>query len=143
VSYALGTSEPIQAPGFVSPDCQDSLDLKFTNPDWSNHTIEIEVMRPSHYLHKDVAGSDPQSYAFELSPFAFPFSDNTPLSDGNRFALIQNDVSSVPTGHGKIEIMRVRLRWFPKYFYPPTERPANPKEVQKTLGIGPLGRQSN
>ncbi len=143
VPYALH-GPPIQPPGFVSPDCTDSLDVSFTNPQWSNRSIDIQVTRPSQYVQPSTTGgSDPETYRFQLSPFAFPFSDNTPLSDGNRFALIENDVTPVTVGGESIYIMRVRLRWFPKYYYPPTERPSNPREVQQKLGIGPLGRQSN
>ncbi|HTB89301.1 MAG TPA: hypothetical protein VK743_15170 [Steroidobacteraceae bacterium] len=144
ISYAIGAPSPLQPPGLVSPDCEDSLDVSFKNPNWSNHTIDIEVARPSSFARGSIPpGGDTESYAFQLTPFAFPFSDNTPLADGNRFALIQNDVTSVSMGHETLHIMRVRLRWFPKYYYPPTERPANPKQVQEKLGIGPLGRHSN
>jgi hypothetical protein len=144
VSYALGSTKPIQPPGFVSPDCQDSLDVSFKSPDWDNENIQIEVTRPSSFVHAAMTGgSDPETYRFQLSAFSFPFSDNTPLADGNRFALLQNDVTKLTLGHDTIQIMRVRLRWFPKYYYPPTERPANPKNAQQILKIGPLGRESN
>jgi hypothetical protein len=143
VPYAL-PGQPIQPPGFVSPDCTDSLDVSFANPQWSNRTIDIQITRPSQYVDHPATGvRDPETYRFQLTSFTFPFSDNTPLSDGNRFALIENDVTSFTVGSESIHIMRVRLRWFPKYYYPPTERPANPREVQQKLGIGPLGRQSN
>jgi hypothetical protein len=143
VAYSIGAPSPIQPPGLVSPDCEDSLDVSFKNPNWSNHTIDLEVARPSSFVHRSAATGDSESYLFQLSPFAFPFSDNTPLADGNRFAFIENDVTSIAIGRETIHIMRVRLRWFPKYYYPPTERPANPKDVQDKLGIGPLGRHSN
>jgi hypothetical protein len=127
---------PDQLPYLVSPNCKDSLAVSFSKADWNNRTVDVEVdSRP-------LRGSDAaQTFIFSLTPFAAPFSDNTPLADGNRFALFQIDVQDLGSGHDAIHVMRVRLRWFPEYYYPPTERPGNPRNNQKKLNIGPLGRQ--
>jgi hypothetical protein len=65
--------------------------------------------------------------------FAFPFTDNAVLPSSNRFAFFIKDVSELDdTGTSKI--MRVGLRWFPRSYYPPTERPTDYKELRKALG---------
>jgi len=72
-------------------------------------------------------------FDFDLTSFAFPFTDNALLPSGNRFAFFIKDVSELDdTGSSKI--MRVGLRWFPQNYYPPTERPTDYKEFRKALG---------
>lgn len=144
-TYALD-GPPDQLPSVVSPDCKDALKVTLSRPQWVNQTIEVQINRsspPRCDEQNPMRCIEHQSYNFELTPFAFPFSDNTPLADGNRFAIFENDVTQFPAGGETIRIMRLRLRWFPEYYYPPTERPADPKHVEQTLGIGPLGRESN
>src|SRR5208282_4163505 len=129
VAYALD-GPPIQPPGFLSPNCRDSLDVSFQKkPNQDDQTIEVTITHPSHFAGlPSIGAGEPQKYIFDLGPFAFPFSDNTPLADGNRFAVFENDVSSFHVGNEDVKIMRVRLRWFPEFYYPPTERPVNPRD---------------
>jgi hypothetical protein len=70
-------------------------------------------------------------FDFDLTSFAFPFTDNAVLPDGNRFAFFIKDVSKLDDN---LKIMRVGLRWFPQNYYPPTERPTDYKEFRKALG---------
>jgi hypothetical protein len=137
LSYVMN-GPPDQLHDIVAPDCKDILNVSFRNWEWNSRAIDVDIERQS------VAAPDTsQSYTFTLTPFSVPFSDNTPLSDGNRFALFENDAPELAAGGEAIHVMRVRLRWFPEYYYPPTERPANPKIAEQTLGIGPLGRKDS
>ena len=131
LAYSLD-GDPDQLPDLYAPNCKDSLNISFHNAQWNNRTIDVDVEQMS--LPKR---APPQPYVFQLTPFTVPFSDNTPLADGNRFAVYQNDTSTFPDG---VSIMRVRLRWFPLYYYPPTERPSNPMSTEQQLKIGPGGR---
>jgi hypothetical protein len=57
---------------------------------------------------------------FTLSPYSFPFSDNTLLPSGNRFGIYLTRIDDIP---GVARIMRLSFVWFPKDFVPPRERP--------------------
>ncbi len=68
------------------------------------------------------------SYRFPLGWFDFPFTDNTLLPDGNRFAIYLRLVSA------EFEKVTVVAMWFPKGYFTPRERPLNYREVQQLLG---------
>jgi len=65
-------------------------------------------------------------YNFTLSWLDLPLTDNTILSDGNRFAMY------LRTFYG--ETVSVTVMWFPKGYFTPRERPLNYTEVQQLLG---------
>lgn len=134
----------------AAPNCKDTLDITFSEPDWSSGRVKVGIVRTAT---QHAAGGDPQSgangggagssgsqgdaFQFTLSPFSFPFTDNTPLIDGNRFALFIRDESSAsPDGNGQF-LWKVQLRWFPERYYAVTERPVNYEVVRSVLGIVP------
>lgn len=111
-----------------SPDCRDSLSIVFDKPDLSAERVHVLITPAS-----PTAATADYRFDFDLTSFAFPFTDNAVLPSGNRFAFFIKDVSQLDdTGTSKI--MRVGLRWFPQNYYPPTERPTDYKEFRKALG---------
>ena len=128
--YRLGPAAmPIT---LFAPNCKDKLQVSFAKPNWSMENIRVEVLRSP-----PESGTWSDQFEFGLTPFSFPFTDNTPLPNGNRFALFIKDVTRTGTAPNLSFLMRVGLRWFPKHYYPPTERPTNHKEVEDALGIHP------
>jgi hypothetical protein len=111
-----------------SPDCRDVLSIVFDKPDFFSERVHVLISPASP------TGVDTDyRFDFSLTSFAFPFTDNALLPNGNRFAFFIKDVSELDdTGTSKI--MRVGLRWFPRNYYPPTERPTDYKEFRKSLG---------
>ena len=111
-----------------SPDCRDSLSIVFDKADFFSERVHVLISPASP------TGVDTDyRFDFSLTSFAFPFTDNALLPNGNRFAFFIKDVSELDdTGTSKI--MRVGLRWFPHNYYPPTERPTDYKEFRKSLG---------
>ncbi len=118
----------------AAPDCNDVLTVGFEKPDWKAQTIQVQATRGA-------AGSNypTDQFTFQVSPFSFPFSDNTLFSDGNRFALFMKDFTVEMQEGREAHLITLRLRWFPKAFYPPTERPAEQGAVQRQLKIGTPG----
>lgn len=111
-----------------SPDCHDSLSIVFAKPDFSSERVHVLISPAS-----PTAADSDYRFDFDLTSFAFPFTDNALLPSQNRFAFFIKDVSELDdTGTSKI--MRVGLRWFPHNYYPPTERPTDYKEFRKALG---------
>lgn len=111
-----------------SPDCRDRLSIVFAKPDFTAERVHVLITPATATL----ADTD-YRFDFDLTSFAFPFTDNALLPDGNRFAFFIKDVSELDDT-GTIKIMRVGLRWFPQNYYPPTERPTDYKEFRKALG---------
>jgi len=112
-----------------SPDCRDKLNIVFDKPDFSGERVHVLITPASS---SNAAVTDFR-FDFDLTSFAFPFTDNALLPNENRFAFFIKDVSSLDdTGTSKI--MRVGLRWFPQNYYPPTERPTDYKEFRRALG---------
>jgi hypothetical protein len=111
-----------------SPDCRDALSIVFDKPDFAAERVHV-LITPA----ETVKASSDFRFDFDLTSFAFPFTDNAVLPDANRFAFFVRDVSNLDdTGESKI--MRIGLRWFPKNYYPPTERPTDYKEFKRALG---------
>ncbi|MFO1502584.1 MAG: hypothetical protein U1F39_02080 [Steroidobacteraceae bacterium] len=111
-----------------SPDCRDKLSIVFDKPDFSAERVHVLITPAS-----PAAGDSDYRFDFDLTSFAFPFTDNALLPNENRFAFFIKDVSQLDdTGASKI--MRVGLRWFPHNYYPPTERPTDYKEFRRALG---------
>ena len=101
----------------VSPDGRDSLQVNIRAVSWAAQTVGI---------YSVLLGADGESQAhtppieFALSPYSFPFSDNTLLPGGNRFGIYLTRIDDIP---GVARIMRLSFVWFPKDFVPPRERP--------------------
>jgi hypothetical protein len=101
----------------VSPDGRDSLQLNIRAVSWAAQTVGI---------YSVLLGADGESQGhtppieFTLSPYSFPFSDNTLLPSGNRFGIYLTRIDDIP---GVARIMRLSFVWFPKDFVPPRERP--------------------
>ncbi len=111
-----------------SPDCKDTLSIVFDRPDFSSERV--------HVLITPASGGKVEAdyrFDFDLTSFAFPFTDNALLPDGNRFAFFIRDVSLLDEATNT-KMMRVGLRWFPQNYYPPTERPTDYKEFKRALG---------
>ncbi len=111
-----------------SPDCRDTLSIVFDKADFSAERV--------HVLITPATAAKPSAdyrFDFDLTSFAFPFSDNALLPDGNRFAFFIRDVSLLDEDTNS-KIMRVGLRWFPQNYYPPTERPTDYKEFKQAMG---------
>lgn len=132
VPYQLGQSGDL-APVVTAtaPNCKDVLQVSFRQPDWQIDGIDVRILR-----NPSVTGTSQSSYDFQVTPFSFPFSDNTLLDDGNRFAFYQTKIERPDEKIKDVALIEIKLMWFPQYFYPPTERPSNGKEVQKRLGVG-------
>ena len=111
-----------------SPDCRDTLSIVFDKPDFFSERVHVLISPAS-----PTEAETDYRFDFDLTSFAFPFTDNALLPNGNRFAFFIKDVSELDdTGTSKI--MRVGLRWFPQNYYPPTERPTDYKEFRRALG---------
>jgi hypothetical protein len=101
----------------VSPDGEDSLQVIVRAVSWAAQTVGI---------YSVLLGPNGESQAhtppieFTLSPYSFPFSDNTLLPSGNRFGIYLTRIDDIPE---VARIMRLSFVWFPKDFVPPRERP--------------------
>jgi hypothetical protein len=111
-----------------SPDCRDKLSIVFDKPDFAAERVHVLITPAS-----TVSAEADYRFDFDLTSFAFPFTDNALLPNGNRFAFFIRDVSLLDESTNS-KIMRVGLRWFPQNYYPPTERPTDYKEFKQALG---------
>ena len=66
---------------------------------------------------------------FQLTWFDFPFSDNTLLADGTRFALVLDQVDPY------LKRVKFKLIWFPLDYYAAQERPTNHRQFRENLGL--------
>lgn len=97
--------------------------------DWKNQTVKVTVGQFSS--QRDSSLSSATSYNFTLTWFDFPFTDNTLLPDGNRYAIYLRAFSE------ELQELKVIVMWFPKGYFTPRERPLNYLEVQRLLGRNP------
>ena len=101
----------------VSPDGQDSVQINVRAVSWAGQTVGIYAV---------LLGPNGESQAhtppieFTLSPYSFPFSDNTLLPSGNRFGIYLTRIDDIPD---VARVMRLSFVWFPRDFVPPRERP--------------------
>ncbi len=118
-SLALTCSSTAQgAPlRIVSPDGRDSLQVNIRAVSWAAQTVGIYALLLG--ANGESQGHTPP-IEFTLSPYSFPFSDNTLLPSGNRFGLYLTRIDDIP---GVARIMRLSFVWFPTQFVPPRERP--------------------
>lgn len=102
------------------------VDVTISTPDWENQTVEVSLKIKSS---TEESSSD-TTKNFMLSWYDFPFTDNTLLSDGYRFALVLGDMDT--------EILprtaNLKFIWFPQNYFPPRERPINNNYFQNILG---------
>ena len=124
----LVPSKELKAFSVSSPDCRDKLSIVYDKADYSAERVHVLITPAS-----PTSETADYRFDFDLTSFAFPFTDNAVLPSGNRFAFFIKDVSELDDT-GKSKIMRVGLRWFPQNYYPPTERPTDYKEFRKALG---------
>jgi hypothetical protein len=101
----------------VSPDGRDSLQVNIRAVSWAAQTVGIYALLLG--ANGESQGHTPP-IEFTLSPYSFPFSDNTLLPSGNRFGLYLTRIDDIP---GVARIMRLSFVWFPTQFVPPRERP--------------------
>jgi len=111
-SMAMGV--PLQ---IVSPDGRDRLQVNVRAVNWAAQTVGIYsvLLGP-----KGESQTHTPPIEFTLSPYSFPFSDNTLLPSGNRFGIYLTRIDDIPD---VARIMRLSFVWFPKDFVPPRERP--------------------
>jgi hypothetical protein len=127
-SSVLVPSKELKSFRVSSPDCRDTLSIVFDKPDLFAERVHVLITPAS-----PTPATADYRFDFDLTSFAFPFTDNAVLPNGNRFAFFVKDVSQLDDA-GTSKIMRVGLRWFPQNYYPPTERPTDYKEFRKALG---------
>jgi hypothetical protein len=122
----IGLGETVR---LKSPDGNYTLQLTLVHPDWTNQTVDV-VVWPFSTSQGRPLDTD-TTYRFTLGWFDFPFTDNTLLPDGNRFAVYLRLVSPA---YSKVTVVAM---WFPKGYFTPRERPLNYREVQELLGRTP------
>lgn len=101
----------------TSPDGKDRLQVSLRAARWDDQTVGVYVLRLDA---KGAPDPDAPPIEFTLTPYSFPFSDNTLLPSGNRFGVYLTRVDSIPD---VARVMRLSFVWFPKDFVPPRERP--------------------
>jgi hypothetical protein len=105
---------PLRIP---SPDGQDTLQVNVRAVNWASQTVGIYsvLLGPN-----GASQTHTPPIEFTLSPYSFPFSDNTLLPSGNRFGIYLTRIDDIPE---VARVMRLSFVWFPKDFVPPRERP--------------------
>jgi hypothetical protein len=111
-SFAQG--KPLQ---FTSPDGVDRLQVNVRAVSWTSQSVGIYAVMLGP---KGEPQESTPPIEFTLSPYSFPFSDNTLLPSGNRFGIYLTRIDDIPD---VIRVMRLSVVWFPKDFVPPRERP--------------------
>jgi hypothetical protein len=101
----------------TSPDGKDRLQVSLRAARWDDQTVGVYVLRLDR---KNAPDPDAPPVEFTLTPYSFPFSDNTLLPSGNRFGIYLTRVDNIPD---VARVMRLSFVWFPKDFVPPRERP--------------------
>ncbi len=109
-----------------SPDGRYVLRLWAAGADWQNQTVRMNVL-PFRTEQGSPAPTD-TTYPFTLTWFELPFTDNTLLPDGNRFAVYLRLHESA------FQKVTMVVMWFPVGYFTPRERPLNYREVQELLG---------
>ncbi len=110
-----------------SPDKKHVLSIILDDCDWDNETCEAVSS-----IQRNVPGAasyDEAKQNFILTWFDFPLTDNTLLADGNRFALVLDNVDPLNKS------VALKLIWFPKVYFTPQERPMNFAEMGKKMGF--------
>ncbi len=103
-----------------SPDKKNMISIAVKDCNWKEQTCEVllDVKRKVYQ-------------PFTLTWFDFPLTDNTLLADGNRFALVFDNINPANKSVG------LKLIWFPKTYFTPQERPLNYADIAEKLGFKP------
>lgn len=101
----------------VSPDGRDRIQFSLRAVNWADQTVGVYALVLDQ---KDAQQANAPPIEFTLSPYSFPFSDNTLLASGNRFGIYLTRIDVIPD---VARVMRLSFVWFPKDFVPPRERP--------------------
>jgi hypothetical protein len=98
---------------------------------WENQAfdVSIRVSTAADGSHARVVAD----HDFNLTWYDFPFTDNTLLGDGTRFALILEAVEA------EAKLAKLKLVWFPHDYFSERERPTNHREFRKKLGLQVAG----
>jgi len=112
-----------------SPDNGYELVIQPKGIDSKNETIDLSIAAKPLIQLESVANEQSQvlTYSFTLDLFSLPFTDNTILPDGNRFAITLGDVEKTGTA-------RIKVTWFPKNYFTRRERPLDPNDILQLLG---------
>lgn len=108
----------------TSPDEVWTLKIRVLEADWENLTFRVVITNLTNSTHMD----------FTLTQYDFPLTDNTLLSDGNRYALVIDSIRR--DEEPKIRSVALRLIWFPRNYFTARERPIDYREFRNKLGIG-------
>ena len=101
----------------VSPDGRDRLQVNVRAVSWASQSVGIYAVLVGP---RGESQTHTPPIEFTLSPYSFPFSDNTLLPRGNRFGIYLTRIDDIPD---VARIMRLSFVWFPNDFVPPRERP--------------------
>ena len=108
----------------TSPDKEHTVEILVTEADWKSGKFRVKL---------DILDAEKKvenSVTFGITPFDFPFTDNTVFPDGNRFSLTVHGVDET----GGLRTATLRLIWFPKHYYTPRERPLSHHHFLKLIG---------
>jgi hypothetical protein len=136
----------------VSPDKKYIVTVYISDHDWIENTFKVHVdvfgiqkeqadaivMNNSEQIYqsscraaKEALKQNLDDMEFKLTWFDFPLTDNTLLADGNRFALVLDNIVGEPS----FKNVSIRLIWFPKVYFTPRERPINYADIRSKLGF--------
>lgn len=128
-----------------SPDHKIAASVGIVKCNWNNQScvIHVNMMENDCLPPQADPSSGPPSVTttatarpaadleFESGWYDFPLTDNTLLSDGNRFALVLQELEP------DFKTVSVDFVWFPKVYFAPRERPINYADIRKKLKINP------
>lgn len=131
--------EPIEV---SSPSKKYKLYLIFDSLDLQEQTVRVDI---SIYSNGTGEEKETAHYDFVLSWFDFPFTDNTLLADGTRFALVMDQMDDLVMRLSDDEKktitaktlprLKVNLIWFPQDYFAARERPTNYRQFREKLGL--------
>ena len=106
-----------------SPDRKSTLEMWIQEPDWDNETVPVSLNARSLVPDEKSGHLDTVAYSFTLTWFDLPLTDNTILSNGNRFAVNLRAVSKAQGG------LSLRVIWFPERFFTSREHPIDYRKI--------------
>ncbi len=131
--------EPIEV---SSPSNKYKLYLIFDSLDFVEQTVRVDI---SIYSNGTGEEKETAHYDFVLSWFDFPFTDNTLLADGTRFALVMDQMDDLVMRLSDDEKktitaktlprLKINLIWFPQDYFAARERPTNYRQFREKLGL--------
>ena len=155
---ALVPSVINQSVGFKvpSPDCGKVYNVEFFNFDWENKWAVVGVSEDPTFQHQNVQkrsiraalrdffqpgerAEHEQDNTYErpskrpnivmATQFDFPLTSSVLLNDGNRFVVFADQKDKTE------RVINVRLRWFPRNYIPPRERPSDYQKFRKNVPV--------